>query len=411
VTYLLSVSKTSRWANGYIHKQDLVTASATKTRSQRRPRYLNPFEGRKKPINLSGLFLFDPEVSMRLQGQSVRTTFIAMGEESLFKGLERASRTGQVTKALRGRFLDLLPPATAEALAAAFDSPDSPTNGFAQMGMWEAHILGALRDDNGQPIAWPASAQFLCDIERASRQATILFDEGQFQAAAQYVVGHSLLRCFMSPESLNGLAQPLHPNDRLTLRTIVAMEIWLSLLALWDTEARLGNIDEKPSYVLQLLTQDDEPAKNSVARLFDWLLKASKVESSAALIKDPRLKRFSIQIGTLGAWSRGTNFPSASYGTAIAKALLSDADKATFKVLTAAARQLNFLGHVGQHIDKLVSSLEGTKAEQAKHLGLGLPFGHDNIETWMRCRYPVWLQFHRVNLAGLAPASSPAAEP
>ena len=75
------------------------------------------------------------------------------------------------------------------------------------------------------------------------------------------------------------------------------------------------------------------------------------------------------------------------------------------------ARQLNFLGHVGQHIDELVSSLEGANAERAKHLGLGLPFGHDNIEAWMRCRYPVWLQFHRVNLAGLAPASSPAAEP
>jgi hypothetical protein len=279
------------------------------------------------------------------------------------------------------------------------------------MGAWEAHLLGVMCNENGTKTSWPPSAQFLCDIERAGRQAAMLFDEGQFQAAAEYVASHPLLQRFMSPEVLQGIAQPLHPNDRLTSRIIVAVEIWLSLLALWDTEARLGNIDEEPSYVLRLLTQDDEPAKNSVARLFDWLLKASKVESPAALVKDPRLKRFSIQIGTLGAWSRGTNFPSTSYGTAIAKALLSDADEATFKVLTAAARQLNFLGHVGQHIDELVSSLEGANAKQAKHLGLGLPFGHDNVEAWMRCRYLVWLQFHRVNLAGLAPASSPAAEP
>jgi len=138
-------------------------------------------------------------------------------------------------------------------------------------------------------------------------------------------------------------------------------------------------------------------------------LKASGVESPAALIKDPRLKSFSIQIGTLGAWSRGTNFPSTSYGTAIAKALLSKADEAIFKVLTAAARQLNFLGHVGQHIDELVSSLEGAKAEQAKRVGLGLPFGYDTIESWVRCRYPIWLQFHRVNLAEQEPASSAAA--
>lgn len=386
-----------------------MTASATKMRSQRRPRYLNPFDGRKKPINLSGLFLFDPEVAMRLRGQSVRTTFIEMGEESLFKGLERVGRTGQVTKALRGLFLDLLPPATAEALTAAFDSPDSPTNAFAQMGMWEAHILGALRDDNGQPIAWPASAQFLCDVERASRQATMLFDEGQFQAAAQYLAGHSLLRRFMSPESLHGLAQPRHPNDRLALRTGVALEVWLSLLALWDIEAGADDVDDDHSIIKQLLPPDDNTAKNTVAQLFDWLLKSAKVATPAALMKDPRLKAFGVQVGTLGAWSRGTNFPSASYGTAIAKALLSAEDAATFKRLSAAARQLNFLGYVAQHIKTVVGPLEGAKAEQAKHLGLGLPFGHDNIEAWMRCRYPVWLKFHRANLAGKAPREAAAA--
>ena len=382
---------------------------ATDNFSPRRPVYLNPFEGRKTPIHLSGLFLFDPDVAMRIQGLSVRSIFIEIGQESLYKSLERASRVGRATQTLKNRLITLFPGATGKALAAALDASDSATSSFAQMGAWEAHLLGAMCNENGTKTSWPPSAQFLCDIERAGRQAEILFDKGQFQAAAEYVANHPLLHRFMSPEVLHGLAQPLHPNDQLTLRIIVAMEIWLSLLALWDTEARLDNIDKKPSYVLQILTQDDEPGKNSVARLFDWLLKASGVESPAALIKDPRLKSFSIQIGTLGAWSRGTNFPSTSYGTAIAKALLSKADEAIFKVLTAAARQLNFLGHVGQHIDELVSSLEGAKAEQAKQVGLGLPFGYDTIEAWVRCRYPIWLQFHRVNLAEQEPASSAAA--
>jgi len=382
---------------------------ATDNFSPRRPVYLNPFEGRKTPIHLSGLFLFDPDVAMRIQGLSVRSIFIEIGQESLYKSLERASRVGRATQTLKNRLITLFPGATGKALAAALDASDSATSSFAQMGAWEAHLLGAMCDENGTKTSWPPSAQFLCDIERAGRQAEMLFDKGQFQAAAEYVANHPLLHRFMSPEVLHGLTQPLHPNDQLTLRIIVAMEIWLSLLALWDTEARLGNIDKKPSYVLQILTQDDEPAKNSVARLFDWLLQASGVESPAALVKDPRLKSFSIQIGTLGAWSRGTNFPSTSYGTAIAKALLSKADEAIFKVLTAAARQLNFLGHVGQHIDELVSSLEGAKAEQAKQVGLGLPFGYDTIEAWVRCRYPIWLQFHRVNLAEQEPASSAAA--
>lgn len=385
--------------------------SGAEVAQPRRPIYLNPFEGRKKPIHLSGLFLFDPDVAMRIQGISVRTTFIEMGQESLYKVLERASRLGRATKTLKERLIALLPGATGKALADAFDSPDSATNSFAQMGAWEAHLLGAMCEENGTKTSWPPSAQFLCDVERAGRHATMLFDEGKFQSAGEFIAIHPLLQRFMSPEVLYGIAQPLHPNDRLTLRIIVAMEIWLSLLALWDTEARLGDIDEKPSYVLPLLSQDDEPAKNSAARLFDWLLKASKVESPAALIKDSRLQQFSIQAGTLGAWSRGTNFPSTSYGTAIAKALLSDADQATFKILTAAARQLNFLGHVGQHIQTVVGTLQGAKAEQARQLGLGLPFGHDTIEAWMGCRYLVWLQYHRANLAGHAPPSSAAAGP
>jgi hypothetical protein len=69
------------------------------------------------------------------------------------------------------------------------------------------------------------------------------------------------------------------------------------------------------------------------------------------------------------------------------------------------ARQFNFLGHDGQHVDELVSTLEGAKVEQAKHIGLGLRFGHDTIEAWMHCRYRVCLQFHRTNLAEPAQAT------
>jgi hypothetical protein len=381
-----------------VQNEDTVTAHATDAFALRRPRYLNPFEGRKKLIQLSGLFLFDPEVAMRLQGWSVRTAFIEMGEESLYKGLERAARLGRATKSLRDRLIVLLPETTGKALAAAFDAPDAPRHALAQMGPWEAHLLGAMCDENGKITTWPASAQFLCDIEQASRQAAALCKDGQSQAAAEYLAGHTLLQRFMSPEVLHGIAQTPNPDDQLVLRLIVALEVWLSVLALWDIEKRTKDTDDDRSYIKQLLARDDKAAKNSVAQLFDWLLTTANVATPAALIDDPRLKGFSVQVGTLGAWSRGTNFPSASYGTAIANALLSAGDAATFKILSVAARQLNFLGYVAQYLEKIVGGLEGAKAEHAKLLGLGLPFGHVTIEAWMRSRYPVWLQFHRANL-------------
>jgi hypothetical protein len=379
--------------------------------SARRPSYLNPFEGRKKPIHLSGLFLFDPDVAMRLQGRSLRTTFIEMGEESFYKGLERAAQLGRATQSLKDRLIDSLPGATGKALAAAFDAPDLSANAFAQMGPWEAHLLGALCNEDGEKTTWPPSAQFLCDVERAGRHATALFDKGQFQNAAEYVAKHSLLQHFMSPEVLHGLAQPLQPYDRLTLRIVVALEVWLSLLALWDMEARPDDIDDEHSYILPLFGNEDEQdkSKNTAARLFDWLLKAAKVSSLAALQNDPRLNAFSIQAGTLGAWSRGTNFPSSSYASGIAKALLSAADASTFKILSAGARQLNFLGYIAQHVEALVRPLEGASAELAKQLGISLPFGHATIEGWMRTRYVFWLQFHRPSIA-VAPAAAEATE-
>ena len=183
---------------------------------------------------------------------------------------------------------------------------------------------------------------------------------------------------------LRGLAEITNFDDLLPLRIAVALEVWLSLLALWDIEARPHDVDDSRSYIMQLITQDKAAAKNSVAQLFQWLLKTANVATAAALMKDPRLKTFSVQEGTLGAWSRGTNFPSASYGTSIAKALLSAENAAHFTVLSSAARQLNFLGYVAQYLEKNVGTLEGAMAEHAKLLGLGLPFGYDTIEAWMR---------------------------
>lgn len=385
------------------HNEDLVTAPTNKRLPQRRPRYLNPFEGRKKPIQLSGLFLFDPEVPMRLRGQSVRTSFIDMGEESLYKALERAGRMGRATKSLRDRLIALLPPTTGKAMTAAFDAPAS-THAFSQMGPWEAHLLGALSDENGDPTGWPKSAQFLYEVEHASRPAATFCGEGQFRAAGEYLASHALLQRFMSPEVLHGIAQLLHPNDRLVLRIVVALEVWLSLLALWDIGARPGDEDDAGSYIKQLLPLDAEAGKNSVAHLFEWLLKKANLATPAALMEDPRLREFSVQVGTIGAWSRGTNFPSASYGTAIARALLSAEDAATFKILSAAARQLNFLGYAAQYIEEVTGRLEGAAVVEALQLGLGLPFGYDTIEAWMMNRYPVWLQFHRANLGVEAPA-------
>lgn len=382
-----------------------VLSQSTDAVAPRQPRYLNPFEGRKKLIQLSGLFLFDPEVLMRLRGQSYRTTFTEIGEESLYKGLERIGRTGQATKVLRDRLISLLPPTLGKSLANALDIPNSPTDAFASMGPWEAYALSSLGND-GKNTVWPTSTLFICNVEHASQPAMELCSREQYAAASEYLACDLLMQKFVWPEMLHAIAKALNPGYMLTLRGVVALEVWLSVLALWDIEARPDDADDDHSFIQQLLTRENSAIKNPVALLFDWLLKTARVTTPSALMKDPRLSKVGIQMGTVGAWSRGTNFPSASYRNNIANALLSTEDAAIFKKLYMAAKQLNFLGYVAQHFERGIGKLKGMNADEAKRLGLTLPFGHLTIESWMRSRYPVWLQFHRTNNIVLVPPSA-----
>jgi len=123
------------------------------------------------------------------------------------------------------------------------------------MGPWEAHLMGARGDDNGDPRKWPRSAHFLFEVERSSRKAASFYNEGKSQAAAKYLGSYGLLRLFMTPEVLHGTARIANPNDQLALRIVVALEVWLSSLAFWDTEARPDDTADEARYIEQLLAK------------------------------------------------------------------------------------------------------------------------------------------------------------
>jgi hypothetical protein len=366
---------------------------------QKRPRYINPFEGRAKRIHLSGLFLFDPDVLLRLRGGSMRTAFAEMGRESLFKGLERGARVGRFSEALKKELLELMPPLIRRNMRAAFDGSEVDADHLALIGPWEAYSLGAAHNEAGEAEVMPASMQFLCNVERASRRPTELCSEGCFLEASDALANDELMKHFMFPALLSAFVEAAKFEDLLLLRVTVALEVWLSLLALWDIEARPADIDDEGSHVSLLIPEEGSVGKNTIALLFDWLLRAAQVPTAAALAKDARLREISIDGGTLGAWSRGTNFPRSSYAKVISNALLCSDDAAAFKVLCAAARQLNFVGYIAQHCEEKIGRLKGASVENRTRPRLCLPFGHDTVESWLRGRYPFWLRFHRASLA------------
>lgn len=389
-----------RYASVLGRNEDFLTIQADDdgTLQQKRPRYINPFEGRAKRINLSGLFLFDPDVALRLGGRSTRMIFADMGRESLFKGLERAARLGRFSKGLKDELLELMPRTIQGHMRAAFDGSEVAAKHFAGIGPWEAYALGAARDEAGNSEAISASMQFLCDVERASRRAIELCRDGRFLDASEALANDELMKHFMPPALLCGFAEVVKFEDLLLLRVAVALEVWLSLLAIWDIEARPADIDDEGSYVSLLIPEEGSVGKNSIALLFDWLLKAAQVPSAVALARDARLRKIGIDGGTLGAWSRGTNFPRSSYTKVISNALLCSDDAVAFKAICAVARQLNFLGYVAQHFQNMIAGLKGADVGNRVTPWPYLPFGYDTIESWLRGRYPFWLKFHRANL-------------
>lgn len=334
---------------------------------------------------------------MRLHGMSLRTVFTRMGEESLYKGLERADKTGKVSAYLKNRVMALVPEAFGNDLDRLLEAAHASMHPAGQPGQWQAFFLGASHIDHGGAFPWPRSAQYILDIEHASREATMLFDTGQGELAAEYLARHSLLSAFLTPELCRGMAQATSISDLFLLRVTISLEVCLSSIALWDIESRPNDSDDARSYVTRLLDQNRTTTRNSAAQLFHWVMTTAGVKSTAALMADPRLRDFSVQIGTLGSWSRGTHFPSISYGTACVQALLSPEDAADFKMLFAASRQLNFLGYIAQRHEEMLESLEMRGDARPRPPKAGLPFGHDSIEDWMSDRYQIWLRFHRAS--------------
>jgi hypothetical protein len=359
----------------------------------KRPRYLNPFEGRKKRIDLSGLFLFDPDVALRINGGSMRSMFVEMGRESLLKGLERVRRTGRCTQRLRDELLELMPMPIQGDFRAALNGEQNAISRLGTMGPWEAFSLG-LCEEPGKLSARSAQMQFLYSIEKASRCVTDLCMEGQFIEASILLAKDKLMANFISPEHFPQIANAKKIEDLLQLRVVVAIEVWLSLLAILDIQSRPTEANDIGSHLAKLIPKQDDAEKNTVALLFDLLLSTSQVRSIGALLSDARLCSVKIDMGTFGAWSRGENFPRSSYIKVISKALLRKDNAQVYMAIYSFARHLNFLGYLVQELERLDES-SGSDIETRSARSACIPFGYGTFESWLRGRYPFWLEYHR----------------
>lgn len=375
------------------------------TRQKSKTRFINPFEGRAKPSELSGLFLFDPAVEMKLAGTPLRSLYVEMGKESLYKSLDRSAKLKIPWSArLSDELVGLLPPSIQADMRAMLGGDESVAQRRGIVGVW-SYYFNVFESLENQPLH--AHEQLTVDIERACVEAAELCNEGRFAEATRLLANDPLMRNFLWPAALEAIAAASSFKRLLPARASVALEVRLSILACWDVQLQIAAGEIEKSNFAFLLPSPHQSGKNSVSLFFRWLLKKAGASTIKALSEDVRLISLSLDLGTLGAWSRGTNSPKWPYLKTISDALFGADETDETQRMYWAATYLNFIGYYVEFLSNAANKVAGTCAADALAPWPTLPFGHCSVESWFHNRYQYWLEFHgsecRKNMGNVTP--------
>lgn len=384
----------SEWRSAMVADTEFVEISnKTRTDQKWKTRFINPFGGKAKAIELSGLFLFDPTVDMKLEGYPVRGLYVEMGKESLYKRLERSAKMKLPwSQRLADDVIQLLPLPISEAVRAMLRGDDSVAHRMGIVGLW-GFYFHTLESCRIYPLH--AHEQLIMDIERACVDAAALFDQGRFVEAAKLLAADPLMRNFVWPAALEAMGVSPTIQGLLPARASVSLETRLSIMACWDVQLQVAAGDVETSNFAFLLPSSNPRGKNSVSLLFQWLLEKAGVSTIKALSEDARLVSLNIDVGTLGAWSRGTNFPKWSYLKSMSDALFGVTETQETQRVYWAAVYFNFIGYYADLLSEGAKKVAGTSSADAFAPWPAMPFGHCSIQSWFSVRYQYWLDFHR----------------
>lgn len=357
-----------------------------------KPKFINPFGGRAKALELSGLFLFDPTVELKLGGHPLRSLYVEMEKESLYKSLERSAKLRiPWSQRLSNDVIALLPPAIQDDMRAMLVGDESVAQRRGVVGLWSLYFY-MLESSRTRPLH--AHEQLTIDIERACVDAAALCDQGCFAEASRLLAADPLMRNFLWPAALEAIAEAANFQGLLPARASVALEARLSIIACWDVQLQIAAGEVEKSNFAFLLPSLHQRGKNPVSLFFRWLLERAGVSTIRALSEDVRLASSRIDVGTLGAWSRGTNLPKWPYLKAISDALFGEHEADETQRMFWAATYFNFIGYFAALLSERAKNVAGTSASTALAPWPAMPFDHSSIESWLTARYQYWLAFH-----------------
>ena len=303
-------------------------------------KFFNPFGGKPAPLSISGLFLLDPSVFIKIVGSSMRGMLIESLGEALHKKYERIVTGRQkASEAFVIEFLNKLPrevPILSKLRDAALGDIGTQEE-FDNLGPWELFLLGLKGDLSTLGLA----SQFVLELERASMTAFRQLLQGNVTEAIELIGGNEMTSLFFWPDANEILNTYNSRKDFLPLQASIAMEVQLSLLAAWEVELTPA----AGASFARLIPQADSLGKNPTALFFRELKSRLGAKTLREFVDHPKLQRLSVDMATLKRWSAGTHCPDPIWLGPIITSCFHEANRESVWNDYWATRQINFIGY------------------------------------------------------------------
>lgn len=353
--------------------------------------------GKPKPLNMPSCILLSPESMMKLDGMSMRSLYIEIGQESFFKGMERFQQKKPKkipTRLLQSmkRIFDGMPDSEIRTLfLSALDGDTDAGQKIEKLGSWGTYRLAFPASSDDGIAMW---VDHFVEVESASIEVDALLREAAFVRASDAIKSNPVLRPYFSDAFLQRLATATTEGEALIPRCAGMFEFLLAQVA--RIEIRLQN-KEVPRNVQSefgclLVIPIKEATCNPGRELLRWIRPVLKAKTIDELLKMGRKGEIPvINESTLKRWISGKEFPRAEKMQIFIETILKNRDSADtastlirVKNQYGAARRLHKLLEMIRSIVKLEKDYPSDKNK------LSLLMGCDSADQWIQQRYAFW---------------------
>lgn len=348
--------------------------------------FINPIGGRKRPLHLSSLFLFCPDVILKLSGLSMSGMMKESGLESIHKRMMNLGDEAAARR-LANDMLDRIPNLPESIIAAIHGDAEAQAY-HETIGAWEAFMMGHSSNES----QWPQQIKFLIAIERATDQSWKLFHQQQYDEAVSLLMRSPLVRLLLWPEAIDILKKRTSLESILPLRGVIALEVLLSFLSAFDA-VTCHSISKLDSLALDVLPDTHTDDKNPTALFFSWIKKQTGLDSISSILDAE--KTGTLDESLLKRWSNGSHMPSEDALRKFLGSFFPDPDAKDIWMRHYATKCLTFIGYHAQQLQTISTAAATTDLLKEAHMPLpDLPFGFKTIEAWFENRYPYWFDYH-----------------